>query len=363
MSITNFFKTKKHIQKYLQNSIIMFSEGNIYYTTNQPIINELIKEVDVLYITIDKDDDLLTYNHTNFHPVYLDFDFWGQFLMATIQCKLIITTTPGLGILSLKKSKSVTHYSYYMHAPVDIHYYQKNSFDYYDSIVCISEFQKESLNLIEKKRNTPIKQKEVLGLSYSDYYINELKKYNKQDKTVLIAPSWGDNNFINYIDYDIFAAILDAGFNIIYRPHPMSFKYENEKVTKIINTYINDNRFTLDREKNGLKSMQESTVLVSAISGIIIDYLLFCSPNVLLIDIPNHHENNLEVTDLNTTAWENNLFNNMCIKVNSQNALIEALNNSIHKDNNIQSCKDQIVNLGNASSKIASFYIELYKTI
>ena len=96
MGLINFIRSNKYIKKYNTNSIIIFSEGNIYYTTNKPIIDELIKKIDVLYITIDKDDKLLTYNNDRFHSIYIEFDFWGQLLMATIQGRLLITTTPSL---------------------------------------------------------------------------------------------------------------------------------------------------------------------------------------------------------------------------------------------------------------------------
>ncbi len=359
MGLFNFIKSKKYINKYCQESIIIFSEGTIYHTTNKPVIDEIIKEKHVLYITIDNNDELLSFQHSNFHPVYLEFDFWGQLLMATIKGRLLITTTPSIDILSLKKSPNIKHYSYFMHAPVDIHSYQKNSFDYFDSIVCVGDFQKRNLELLEKKRGLSIKEKTVLGFAYADIYMKEVEKYEKKENTVLIAPSWGDNSFLNYIDYDIFEVIINAGFNIIYRPHPMSYKYEPEKIEQILIKYNNSKLFQIDNNINGIKSMKTADIMVSAISGVILDYILFSSASVIKIDIPEHNESNLEASDLDTQSWEDAVYNNLCVSVKNKEELENTLKNIKNINiNEVSQYKSQIVNLGNASDKIALYYIE-----
>jgi len=42
MGLLNFIKAKKNIKSWSENSIVIFSEGNIYNTTNKPVIDELI---------------------------------------------------------------------------------------------------------------------------------------------------------------------------------------------------------------------------------------------------------------------------------------------------------------------------------
>ncbi len=364
MGLFNFIKAKKIIKQYAGNSIIMFSEGKIYYTTNKPVIDEIIKEKHILYITIDENDELLDFQHSNFHSVYLDFDFWGQLLMATIKGRLLITTTPSINVLSLKKSPNLKHYSYFMHAPVDIHSYQKNSFDYYDSIVCVGEFQKDNLIILEEKRKLNKKEKVVLGFPYADLYMKEAEKYHQEKNTVLIAPSWGDNSFLNYIDYDIFEVILNSGYNIIYRPHPMSYKYEPEKIENIINKYSSNKSFLLDKNISGIKSMKTASIMVSAISGVIIDYMLFSSGSVIKINIPEYKQDNLESLDLNTKSWESKVYDNLCISITNKQELENILKNTKDIDyEEINKYKKDIANLGSASKEIASYYINLIEKI
>lgn len=365
MSLLNFFKAKKVIKSWSEKSVVIFSEGKIYYTTNKPVIDELIKEIDVLYITIEENDELLSFKHEKFHPVYLEFDFWGQFLMATIKGKLFITTTPSLNVLALKKSANMLHYMYIMHAPVDIHSYQKNSFDCFDSIVCIGEFQKISLSLLEEKRKLQCKEKVVLGLPYADLYNNEIAQYKaEKSDNVLIAPSWGDNNFLNYIDYDIFDILLKSGKKVIYRPHPMSFKYEPNQISSIEQKYMGNDSFSIDKNISGIKSFCKSNIMISAVSGVIIDYIMCKPSHVIIVDIPERKYENLELHDLTNQSWENQLFNDICLVVKNENEFQKSLEQlsqiSIEK---IESYRNDIVNYGCASDKIAQYIIEKYKTI
>lgn len=365
MSLLNFFKAKKVIKNWSEKSVVIFSEGKIYYTTNKPVIDELIKEIDVLYITIDKDDELLLFNHEKFHPVYLEFDFWGQLLMATIKGRLLITTTPSLNVLALKKSPNMKHYMYIMHAPVDIHSYQKNSFDYFDSIVCIGEFQKNNLLILEEKRKLHCKEKVVLGLPYADLYSKEMAQYKtEKSDSVLIAPSWGDNNFLNYIDYDIFDILLKSGRKVIYRPHPMSFKYEPKQISDIEQQYMDNDNFSIDKNVSGIKSFYKSNIMISAISGVIIDYIMCKPSHVIIIDIPERKCENLELNYLTTSSWENQLFNDICLIVKNENEFKTSLEHlsqiSIDK---IETYRSNIVNYACASDKIAQYIIEKYKTI
>lgn len=366
MSLLNFIKAKKVIKNWSDKSIVIFSEGNIYNTTNQPVINELIKEIEVLYITIDKEDKLLSFNHSKFHPVYLEFDFWGQFLMATLKGRLLITTTPSLNVLALKKSPNIQHHSCFMHAPVDIHYYQKNSFDFFDSIVCAGEYQVDTLKKLEEKRGTPVKEKIVLGVPYLDKYYNEYQNNNSiQEHFVLISPSWGANNFLNKINYDVFKKVFSYGYNIIFRPHPMSLKYEKELIDKILALYgngFNGLKFIFDNAPSGIESMKKSEFMISATSGVIIDYILIAEKQVIIMNEGQHDISNLEKPDIDTIPWEDKLINDTCAVINSEEEF-DSFFKTYSQNNsklNILQYKNNISNLGDASKKIASYYINKF---
>ena len=366
MGLINFIRSNKYIKKYNTNSIIIFSEGNIYYTTNKPIIDELIKKIDVLYITIDKDDKLLTYNNDRFHSIYIEFDFWGQLLMATIQGRLLITTTPSLHVLALKKSPNIKHYSYFMHAPGDIHYYQKHSFDYFDSIVLTGKYQIESIEHLETLRKLKVKEKVVLGLPYLDEYIRDYQQCEEQENNyVLISPSWGVNNFLNKINYDIFAKFFSHGYNIIFRPHPMSLTYDKNLIDSILEKYrngYNGLKLIYDTMPSGISSMKKSSFMVSATSGVILDYMIITGKKVIIINAQNTSIENLELDDMEKIAWEDIIVQKNCIMINNEQQLDNIFVDKL-KINSIEMYNAEIANLGYSSKAIADFFIKKFDGI
>ncbi len=369
MSLFNFFKAKKIIKSWSEKSVVIFSEGNVYNTTNKPVIDELIKDIDVLYITIDKDDELLLFNHEKFHPVYLEFDFWGQTLMATIKGKLFLTATYSLEVLSLKKSKFMKYYVCMLHSSTDLQAGQKYSFDYFDSVICFTKAQLQTLNELENVRKSNIKEKPLLGLAYYDMY-NKLNKsidVDDNEKYVLVAPSWGSNNFLNYIDFDIFEYIFQAGYNVIFRPHPMSLTYETELLSNIKSKYMNGYnglKFEIDTDNIAIKSIKKSLCLVSACSGFVIDYAMFANKGLILFNNERKIDN-LDQIDLpKRTFWDEQVVEDIARFVTTKEDFGKALTYCIKEQtkigNKIEKYRNEIMNYGNAAVYIAKYCIEKY---
>lgn len=374
MGLINYIKTGRYIKQYAEKSVVIFSEGRIYYTTNKPVIDELIKEIDVLYITIEENDELLSFEHERFHPVYLDFDFWGQLLMATIKGKVLATTTYSLDVLALKKSKFMKHYSCLLHSCCDIHAAQKYSFDYFDSVICFGEFQKIPLKLLEKKRNMPVKEKPVLGLPFYDIYYKEFNhavsnnSAGNNRKYVLVAPSWGVNNFFNYIDFDIFEIIFEAGYDIIYRPHPMTLRLEQDLYNRIVKKYANgykDKVFIVDTEKSSHASVTKSVCAVSAVSGFMYDYIIFAQKPLIYFDISKRDISKLDECDLQELEfWDTKMLKEVGYKVSTKEDIFNFFNNQLKNDNKNElrnTFRTDIVNLGDASKYIAEYLINKMK--
>lgn len=369
MSLLNFFKAKKVIKSWSEKSIVIFSEGNVYNTTNKPVIDELVKEIAVLYITIDKDDELLSYNNEKFHSVYLEFDFWGQTLMATIKGNLFLTATYSLEVLSLKKSKFMKYYICMLHSSTDLQAGQKYSFDYFDSVICFTKAQLQTLEELEQVRKSSIKDKPLLGLAYYDVYneLNNTIDVEENYKYVLVAPSWGSNNFLNYIDFDIFECIFQAGYNIIFRPHPMSLTYETELLSKIKSKYINGYnglKFEIDTDNIAIKSIKKSLCLISACSGFVIDYVMFANKGLILFNNERKIDN-LDQIDLPArTFWDEQVVEDIARFVKTKEEFNDALIYCIDKQADIGSkiskYRNEIINYGNASLHIAKYCIEKY---
>ena len=83
------------------------------------------------------------------------------------------------------------------------------------------------------------------GYGKLDALINQvqntsIKNSASSNKVVLVAPSWGANGLIETKGKEIVHLLLNAGFNVILRPHPMTIKKSN-KVIQEIEKEFNDN--------------------------------------------------------------------------------------------------------------------------
>ena len=354
MNIFSFFKTSSLYNKTIAeypNAIVLFSEGNMYKNTNTPLLAELSQHTHVIYLTLDPHDKLLLDPYPNTSPFLVSLDFLGSLFLKKISAKLFITTTPGLGALALKKSKNIKHYSNYMHAPVDIHYYAKFSFDCFDSVVSCSDFQKIAL-----------------GVPYYDIMLKEYSDYPNQDhtshKTILIAPSWGNSNFLNYYKKDLIGTLLKQDYHVILRPHPQSFKHEPTLINSLIAKHNTHPNFSIDKNISNIESMKKSDLLISSYSGVVFDFIFLTEKPCILFDIKNMGTN-FENQDIDFPSWEENLMPKIGKLVSLEDDIdITAILEEINKNqetilSNIRTAKSEITNFGDASSKIAEFYLTL----
>lgn len=374
MGILSFIKLKQNWKKSLDGidyaDVVMFSEGNMYKNTNMPVLEELVKHTKVHYITLDKNDELLRTSIENVYPFFTTLGFFGSLFLKNIKAKLFITTTPGLGVLALKKSKNVKHYSHIMHSAPDIHRYAKFSFDCFDNVVCSGDFQVKSLNHLENVRNFPTKEKVVLGVPYYDIMVREFDKHAVQKdsnhKTILIAPSWGNSNFLNYYKKDIVGQLLDKNYNVILRPHPQSFKHEPLLIKSIVDKYKDNPLFALDKNISNIDSMKKSDVLISSYSGIIFDFIFLTEKPCIVFDV-EHIGENFEDKDIDFQSWESVFIPKIGYLVSLDDDIdIEKILDEINSNQDsilksIRQAKNEVANFGNCGNIIANYYLDKVK--
>ncbi|MGL4563503.1 MAG: CDP-glycerol glycerophosphotransferase family protein [Brevinema sp.] len=354
------------------SSLIVFSEGGMYRFTNIPLVCALSKHVSLTYITLDPNDPLLNKPLPNvkMHVVKPNFATWFQ--LSRLKADLFITTTPGLNSLALKRSPNVKHYSYYMHAPGDLHWYQKYSFDSFDSICLSASFQTVTLEEIEKTRIYGFSylkdERHVLGLPYYDHYVSEFERTKtiKSDKpSVLIATNWGGNNYLNYMEYDLFDRFLSNGYEIIFRPHPQSFKADAKLIREICQKYHAHPNFTLDQDINFMPSLKKADMMVSSISGIIFDYAFLTEKPFVIVDFERDTSKyaTCEGDFLAIAPWENRILyqdGGIVLSTNDQKIVEKASN--LDRDQikqNIHAHKQMIPNFGKTIPQLVDHYLAL----
>ena len=213
--------------------IVFYSEGRQYWFTFKPVLQALDElQVNCTYLTSGEDDPGLSYRSEYIQTKYIGKGNRAYTILNVLEADVFVSTTPGLDVLQIRRSKGVRHYVHLMHSISGISTYKRFSFDYFDTLLTSGEHQIRSIKELEKLRGT--KEKNLLrsGCTYMDVLlakVEEVGPIGKGDSIcVLVAPTWGVNGLFSKFGASLPKMLLDAGYEVILRPHPQSYISEKE---------------------------------------------------------------------------------------------------------------------------------------
>jgi hypothetical protein len=376
-----FFKAKFAVQCALskdkiklnnKKNIVFYSEGGQYWATFKPIIEQLSKmNIECSYYTSDKNDVGLAFQASNFDTLFIGSGYFSLISLNYLKARMLIMTTPQIDVMHLKRSNEVGYFIHLVHAPSDVFTYRPFSFDFFDCVMCSGQFQIDHLRLLEEVRGTPAKKLLKTGLVYFDELLNSKPKTIQRNSktTVLLAPTWGIHGLFNKAGTEPIEALLEAGFQIIIRPHPQSYVSDIELIEKITSQYKHHNLVSIDRSPSNERSMQQADIMVSDISGIIFDFaFIYEKPIIAFSGILNTGVL-LELYEVNTVQsipekllWEDGAINKVATEINiNQIQELPHLVSKILKSDRLSSIRqlrdESIFNYGKAG-KVAAKQIE-----
>jgi CDP-glycerol glycerophosphotransferase (TagB/SpsB family) len=378
-----FYKIKSTIFSFfgvkLEKNIcelVFYSEGKQYWNTFKPILESLDKRnIEAVYLTSSEDDLGLNYEGKNIKTLYIGKGNSAYTYLNTLEAQICVMTTPGLDVLQIKRSKGVQHYSYVNHSPIDMGKYKLYSFDCFDSIFLSGVHQERSIRTLEAIRGTKRKQLINAGCPYIDELalradlerkITQASKDSR--KTVLIAPTWGENNFLKLFGSTPIKQLLEDGYEVIVRPHPQSYQSEPELYAKIKSELnIFENLFWDDRPDNFF-SLSKSDVLISDMSGVIFDYAFVFEKPVITV-VLDYDFLGQEANDLPHELWELSVLNKIGKRINSKdlknisNVVQRVLSDSYDKSNAEKLREESLYNYKNSGEIIASYLSEIMKEV
>ena len=388
MKITKsiFSKEENDIDKFNEldldeRSIVFYSESSVIL---YPYVEEIIRELQnrdqkICYLTSSKDDPILKNENKNIGVFYIgDSEIEKMKFFLRLKAKVLIMTMADFGTYHIKRSKAFpVHYIYTFHSinsPLmgfDSGKISKGAFNHFDTIFCVGPHQIQEFRATEQLYN--LKQKNLVECGYGlfDKLIrlrssfpqqNFLSKNNK--KKVLIAPSWGKQNLLESTGIELIKILLDAGYDVTVRPHPMTIK-KSPKIIKQIKEFEKNPDFLIDTNTSSFEQLFSSYALITDWSGIGYEYAFGCERPVIYVDVPKKAHNK-EYEKIQLVPFETSIRDKVGEVVSPQNIetipeRIEFLyGNDNNFENKIQKIRNDVIfNIGESGKVTANEIIRI----
>jgi len=358
-------------------SIVFYLENEYYFIYFQPIMEKLTQKYDmkICYITSSKTDPMLTCKDKNILPFYIGNGIARSNFFINLKATIIVMTMPDLETFHIKRSKVYpVHYVYIFHSLASTHYiYRKNAFDNFDTIFCTGDYQINEIQEREREFNLGEKKLVKHGYGRLDTLIDEarstdIRKSTSNNKVVLIAPSWGANGLIETKGQEIISILLDSGFDVILRPHPMTIKKSNKVIQKIEKEFKDNLNFKLETDIRNTESFFLCDYMISDWSGVAIEYAFAFEKPILYVDTPQKI-NNPECDQINLVPLEEKIRSQIgeVVSLSELSLIPSKINQFLQSQNKfkekIQKIKEETVfNVGNSGEQGAKYLLELKKS-
>jgi len=359
-------------------SIVFYLENEYYFIYFQPIVEKLTQKYDmkICYITSSKTDPMLTCKDKNILPFYIGDGIARSNFFINLKAAIIVMTMPDLETFHIKRSKVYpVHYVYIFHSLNSTQRaYTNTAFDNFDTIFCTGNYQIIEIQERERKFNLGEKKLVKHGYGRLDSLINEarstdIRKSTSNNKVVLIAPSWGANGLIETKGQEIISILLDSGFDVILRPHPMTIKKSNEIIQKIEKEFKDNLNFKLETDIRNTESFFLCDCMISDWSGVAIEYAFAFEKPIFYVDTPQKI-NNPECDQIDLVPLEEKLRSQIgeVISLSELSLIPSKINQFLQSQNKfkekIQKSREETVfNVGNSGEQGAKYLLELKKSL
>ena len=301
-----FGQEGKELEKFNQldldeRSIVFYSEDISSFVHFEQIIHELTEKMgrQICYVTSAKDDPILTNQNEKIKAFYIGLGATRTKFFMELKAGVLVMTMPNLETYFIKRSKfHPVHYVYVFHSMVSTHtIYRKGAFDHYDSIFCVGPHHVKEISATESVYD--LNHKNLIQYGYGLLDSLQAKKSTKQQemhtkngrKKILIAPSWGKQNLLETKGLDLVKILLDAGYHVTVRPHPMTMKKSSKIIKKIREKFEGNADFILETNTSSFDQLFSSYALITDWSGIGDEYAFVCERPVIYVDVPKKVQN------------------------------------------------------------------------
>lgn len=263
--------------------VAIYTDHKRYWNVFEPLLDEFEKRhQNVIYLTGSEDDPVFSKKYEYIKGEFIGEGNKGFSKLNLLNASVVVSSTPSLDVFQWKRSKDVDCYIHIPHAPNDITLYRMFGIDHYDAIILSGGYQEDEVRKLEQLRGYPPKDIALCGIPFMDQMKKRLETSGDlppHDRTVLLAPSWGESSILSKYGEPFIDALIKTGYKIIVRPHPQSFVSEKELMDRLMNKYNDASKVVWNRDTDNFNVLRQSDILISDFSGVMFDFsLVFDKP-------------------------------------------------------------------------------------
>lgn len=278
-------------------AIVFYAEDGGYWPHFEPIVHELTTTMgrEICYLTSSPDDPILQRDDRAIRAFEIGDGFARAYLFQTMEVGALVATVPQLGIKVLPRSKRAaavgTTYLYVFHSMMSTHMiYEPDGFDHFDTVLCVGPYMRAEIRAREAQAGLPAKELVDHGYGRLDAIVTAAAGTPARSRpgdppVVLVAPSWGPNCIIETCGSELVSVLLDAGYHVVVRPHPMTRKKSPDALDALVSRFGAHPRFELDDKIAAQDSLHRSDLMVSDWSGAALEYAFGLERPVLFVDV------------------------------------------------------------------------------
>lgn len=284
----------KRFFSVVNKHVVFYSESGGFYKYYRGIIEYLLNMTNIVihYITSDPEDNIfqLEKDNNRLRAYYI-----GEKRLITMMMKMdadiVIMTMPDLNNFHIKRSyvREDIEYIYIPHGMDSLNLTMRTgSMNHYDTVFCVGKHQKEEIEKTETVYGLPKKKLVEWGYGLLDDMKENYKSVSKNGKdiTILIAPSWQQDNIVDSCLEEILDTLRDKPYRIIVRPHPQHVKLKREFMESLKMKYGDWENIEIQMDFSSNSTVFEADVMVTDWSGIAYEYAYTTEKPVLFINTP-----------------------------------------------------------------------------
>lgn len=287
----------KRFFSVVNKHLVFYSESNGFYKYYAGMIEYLLRKTNIVihYITSDPDDNIfrMAESEPRIRAYYI-----GEKKLITLMMKMdadiVVMTMPDLETYHIKRSyvREDVEYLYVQHGMGSVNMtYRKGALDHFDTILCPNLKQKQEILAQEKLYG--LKPKKIIECGYfilddmiKNYEIIKDEPKLSEKQTVLIAPSWQEDNIVDSCLDELLSELGKSDYNIIVRPHPQHVRHKREKLEQIKEKYSGNPNITVQMDFSATDTVWKADLLITDWSDISLEYAFCTKKPILFINTP-----------------------------------------------------------------------------